>query len=247
MIRVIFLGTNGWFDTEAGNSICTMLDTPDAYVILDAGMGIHKADRYIKKKKPVYIFLSHFHIDHIAGLHVLAKFKFRNSIEIYGPRGSNKHIGSLLRHPFTVPLDDLSMPANLFEIDRNRPSCVNVEFAPLKHSTICYGYRFNVSGTVIAYCTDTGMCPGLNRLAAGADLLICESSFRPGEKLDGWPHMRPEDAADVARTCGAKRLVLTHFDASRYPDRKSRMEAQRCARRIFKSSVAARDGLVIEV
>src|SRR4030042_5514555 len=121
MIKVIFLGTNGWFDTETGNSICTMLDTPDAYIILDAGMGIHKADRYIKKKKPVFKFLSHFHIDHIAGLHVLAKFKFRNSIEIYGPRGSKKNIGALLRHPYTVPLANLPMPVKLFEIDRNRP------------------------------------------------------------------------------------------------------------------------------
>jgi ribonuclease BN (tRNA processing enzyme) len=247
MIKVIFLGTNGWFDTEAGNTICTMLDTPDAYVILDAGMGIHKADRYIKKKKPVYIFLSHFHIDHIAGLHVLPKFKFRNPIEIYGPKGSRRHIGSLLRHPYTARLANLPMPAKLFEIDRNRPTSVQVEFAPLKHSTICYGYRFNISGTVVAYCTDTGMCPGLDALGAGADLLICESSYRPGETLDSWPHMRPEDAAHAARTCGAKKLVLTHFDASRYPDRKSRTAAQRCARGIFKSTIAARDGMIIEL
>jgi ribonuclease BN (tRNA processing enzyme) len=247
MIKVIFLGTNGWFDTQTGNTICTVLDTPDEYIILDAGMGIHKADRYIKKKKPVYIFLSHFHIDHIAGLHVLAKFKFTNSIEIYGPRGSTKHIGSLLRHPYTVPLANLRMPARLFEIERKRPSSVSVEFAPLRHSTICYGYRFDFSGTVIAYCTDTGTCPGLNALGAGADLLICESSFRPGEKLDGWPHLRPEDAAHAARACGAKDLALTHFDASRYPDLKSRMAAQRCARTIFKSTVAARDGLIIEL
>jgi ribonuclease BN (tRNA processing enzyme) len=247
MIKVIFLGTNGWFDTQTGNTICTLLDTPDEYIILDAGMGIHKANQYIKKKKPIYIFLSHFHIDHITGLHVLAKFKFAGSIEIYGPRGSKKHIGNLLRHPYTVPLANLPMPVDLFEIDRNRPSSLNVEFAPLKHSSICYGYRFNFNNTIISYCTDTGICPGLIKLGADADLLICESSFRPGEKLDGWPHLRPEDAADTARSCGAKKLALTHFDATRYPDRSTRMAAQRYAQTIFKSTIAARDGLIIEL
>jgi hypothetical protein len=52
-VKIIFLGTNGWYDSETGNSICTLIDTQDHYIILDAGNGIYKADRYIKKDKPV--------------------------------------------------------------------------------------------------------------------------------------------------------------------------------------------------
>jgi ribonuclease BN (tRNA processing enzyme) len=247
MVKIVFLGTNGWFDTQAGNTICTLLETPREYIILDAGMGIHKADSYITKKKPVYIIISHFHLDHIAGLHVLPKFRFSNTIGIYGPRGSKKHIGALLRRPYTAPLADLPMKAGLFEIDRDRPPSVDVEFAPLLHSTVCYGYRFVFGNTIISYCTDTGMCPGLIKLGRDSDLIICESSYRPGEKPDDWPHLRPEDAAAAAVECNTKKLVLTHFDASRYQDTASRREAQRCARTIFKSTIAARDGMILEV
>jgi len=54
MVKVVFLGTNGWFDTRTGNTICTLVETPREYIILDAGNGIHKADQYIKKKKQNY-------------------------------------------------------------------------------------------------------------------------------------------------------------------------------------------------
>ena len=48
-------------------------------IIFDAGNGIAKADRYISQEKPVLLFLSHFHIDHIAGLHTLVKFRLKKA------------------------------------------------------------------------------------------------------------------------------------------------------------------------
>ena len=75
-MKVVFLGTNGWYDTETGNTICTLLQTDRFDIILDAGNGIHKVDRHIDGGKPVFLFLSHFHVDHIEGLHILAKFRF---------------------------------------------------------------------------------------------------------------------------------------------------------------------------
>jgi ribonuclease BN (tRNA processing enzyme) len=75
-MQIIFLGTNGWFDSPTGSTICTLINTESCHIILDAGNGIYKADRYIQDDLPVYIFLSHFHLDHIEGLHVLNKFSF---------------------------------------------------------------------------------------------------------------------------------------------------------------------------
>ena len=45
----------------------------------------------------------------------------------------------------------------------------------------------------------------------------------------------------------AGRLVLTHFDAGRYYIMAKREEAGRIARRIFKKTVVAKDGLRIVV
>ena len=79
-MKVTFLGTNGWFDTATGNTPSILVQSEKFDIILDAGNGIARADRYITQDKPVFLFLSHFHIDHIAGLHILVKFQFRNVV-----------------------------------------------------------------------------------------------------------------------------------------------------------------------
>lgn len=43
-MRIIFLGTNGWYDTQTGNTICILMESNDYYFILDAGNGLYKAD-----------------------------------------------------------------------------------------------------------------------------------------------------------------------------------------------------------
>jgi len=74
MVKVTFLGTNGWFDTQTGNTISILIESSRFYIVLDAGIGIYKLNEYAKKKKPVYVFLSHFHLDHVVGLHTLPMY-----------------------------------------------------------------------------------------------------------------------------------------------------------------------------
>ena len=82
-MQVTFLGTNGWFDTAAGNTVSVLVQSEEYDIIFDAGNGIAKADRYITQKKPVYLFISHLHIDHIAGLHTLVKFRLKKGLHVY--------------------------------------------------------------------------------------------------------------------------------------------------------------------
>ena len=89
-MKVIFLGTNGWYDTETGNTICTLVQTERYDILLDAGNGIHRAAGLLEGAKPVFLFLSHFHIDHIEGLHILAKFRFREGLTICAPTGGRE-------------------------------------------------------------------------------------------------------------------------------------------------------------
>ena len=74
-MKIIFLGTNGWYDSATGNTVCTLIQTRKYDIVLDAGYGLAKLDKYCDGTKPVFILLSHFHLDHIAGLHTLVKFK----------------------------------------------------------------------------------------------------------------------------------------------------------------------------
>ncbi|NTW75140.1 MAG: ribonuclease Z, partial [Chlorobiaceae bacterium] len=45
-MKVVFLGTNGWYDTPVGNTICILIETGSSIILLDAGSGLYKADRY---------------------------------------------------------------------------------------------------------------------------------------------------------------------------------------------------------
>ncbi|MEW5766288.1 MAG: hypothetical protein AB1797_01505 [bacterium] len=44
-------------------------------MVCDAGFGFYKLKQYALSNKPVRLFISHLHYDHIIGLHTLPMFK----------------------------------------------------------------------------------------------------------------------------------------------------------------------------
>jgi len=101
-MKITFLGTNGWYSSSTGDTPCILIDSKDQYVILDAGNGIYKLDNHISENKPISLFISHFHIDHISGLHTLNKFKFKQGIDVYVGKGRTKDFETIVNPPFTV-------------------------------------------------------------------------------------------------------------------------------------------------
>jgi ribonuclease BN (tRNA processing enzyme) len=246
-MKVIFLGTNGWYDTETGNTVCVLVETKNEYVIFDAGNGFYKIDKYITKRKPIYLLLSHYHLDHVIGLHALAKFAFKQGIDIYGPPGLKTLFKEVINTPYTIPIYRLKMRIGLNEVLRPGLLPAGIAYKPLKHSVPCYGYRLYSEGKAIAYCTDTGICDNLFYLAKEADLLIAECSFKKGQKNNAWPHLNPESAAKVAKESKAKKLALMHFDARLYLNFKDRLEAGKESRKTFNHTLVGRDNLKVTV
>ncbi|HET9731098.1 MAG TPA: ribonuclease Z [Acidimicrobiales bacterium] len=74
-------------------------------------------------------------------------------------------------------------------------------------------------GQSVAFVMDTRPCEGAALLAAGVDLLVCESTFLSGEAglAEEYGHMTARQAAELAAGAGARRLLLTHF-SQRHPD-----------------------------
>ncbi len=251
-MKITFLGTNGWFDTKTGSTICTLIETKDYFIILDAGNGFYKLAKYIKNEKPIYLFLSHFHLDHIIGFHAKNKFNFKQGISIYGQKGIKYILNKIINQPFTVPFKHKWMPFNveindLSKQKNNLP--FSLVFKPLFHWSFCLGYRFNLEGETISYCIDTGPCKNLIALAKNVDLLITECSFKINEyyKNTLLPHLDPETAAMVAQKAKVKKLALTHFDASRYQTLKERVEAEKRAKIIFNNTFVAFDEMQIRI
>jgi ribonuclease BN (tRNA processing enzyme) len=106
-----------------------------------------------------------------------------------------------------------------------------------------YSYRFDTQGRSIVFCGDTGPSDALEKLAAGADLLVCEvndldASMKIFAETTHLPppalqavrahmakqHLTPEQVGTLAQKAGVKAVALTHIspgldgetDASRY-------------------------------
>lgn len=249
-LKVIFLGTNGWYDTATGNTICILVRTDEYDIVFDAGYGLYKLGKYIADQddKPVYLFLSHLHLDHIAGLHTLAKCRLSRGLTICVAQESRSALSILINQPYTVPLTELPYPVKIVELPLELSELpFRAETKQLVHSSLTLGYRIEVDGKVISYCPDTGYCSNAVDLSRNADLVIAECAYRSGKFNKSWPHLNPESAARIAKEAGVQRLALVHFDASTHPTLEARKDSEKSAQVIFLNTFATMDDMEVEV
>ncbi|MFA6079788.1 MAG: ribonuclease Z [Candidatus Omnitrophota bacterium] len=244
-MKVTFLGTNGWYDTATGNTSSVLVETPERYIVFDAGSGFRKVKDAVTPGKEVFLFISHLHLDHLFGLHTLPLFRLPKGIDIYVPKASCKLLRGFLKRPFTSPPLQLNTKLRFHALNESTPLPFDFEMRKLRHSVPCYGYRIASHGKTLTYCTDTGDCRNLRRLAAQADLLITECAMAPGDKSLNLFHLTPEAAAGAALCAGARKLALFHFDPGKYPTFGLRKKAETAARNIFNNTIAANDGTEI--
>ncbi|MCX6770252.1 MAG: ribonuclease Z [Candidatus Micrarchaeota archaeon] len=250
-MRIHFLGTNGWFPSRMGNTVCAAIGWRDRLLVLDAGDGFSKLAPLMAKLRvrKADVFLSHLHLDHAIGLHSLPLMPKGFEIRIFAHKSYLRALKQLIAHPYTATPEEEFAKVKLLPL---KTGCnrlpYSVQLLPLKHADPCFGMRFELDGKAVAYCTDTGTCKNISRLANGADLLITECGLLPGSSPNNaWPHLSPEMAAGEAKKAGAHRLILSHFDANKYPSPTLRKRAQKAARKIFPQAIAAEDGMEFEI
>ena len=121
----------------------------------------------------------------------------------------------------------------LGKLSRGQPVTVNGKL--IKPEDVTY----RTVGKKIAIIPDTATHPNLILLARDADILVSEATYADDEmeKAAEFKHMTGSQAAQVATSAEAKRLILTHF-SQRYPTVEKTLDE---ARAIFPKTDAAFD------
>ncbi len=248
-MKITFLGTNGWYSSPTGDTPCILIDTNEYHLVLDAGNGIYKLDQYIKDEKPIYLFISHFHLDHVSGLHILNKFSFKQGIDVYLGTGRTKDFNTLVSIPFTVGY--IPKPENIYNLKteiRLHELSEEGESIPFKayaieqhHAYRDHGFRLEVDSKIVSYTGDCGYTEQAKKLALNADVLIAESGSKQIKQPDIWGHLDPTLAAALAKESNVKQLILTHFGADMFTTIESRNVALEEARKVFPNTFVAKD------
>jgi len=222
---------------------------PPNLFIIDAGTGIRALGLSILKEKRLpltaHLFLSHTHWDHIQGFPFFAPaFIPGSKILVHGGVGSDSELstvltGQMLHRYFPVSLSELGAEIRFEHTDEGTYDIAGarVHVDDLHHPGITVGYRFEIGGRVITYCTDTeplNVAPGLDpaavatlpldpqvlALAKDADVFIHDAQYTDAEYPPkvGWGHSPLSFVVRTALAAHAKRLILFHHDPTRLDD-----------------------------
>ncbi len=126
-----------------------------------------------------------------------------------------------------------------------RNGSFEMEIVEVKHDEpSAFGFKLYLDGKVVGYTTDTNWFEGLGERFAGCDLLIA-NCLKPFS--DGIPdHLESKDVVKLLKAARPKKAALSHFGVKMLrsdPD----LEAQKIEYESEVETVAAKDGMVLEV
>ncbi len=276
MTMLRFWGVRGSIPTPGpstvntgGNTSCLEVRCNNKLIIFDGGTGLRVLGESLMKELPIHasMFFSHVHWDHIQGFPFFTPALAPGSqFELYGGKNVTTTLAETLSGQMNFPnfpltLEQMASEMAFHQFDDGQAvelgDGVSVRALQLRHPNGCYGYRLEYESTAIAYCTDTEHTesPDENvlELAEGADIFIYDAQYTPEEYTGengglprvGWGHSTYEVGARLAELAGAEKLVLFHHDPA-HDDAAVNDIEKRC-QKLFKNSVAAREGLVFEI
>ena len=276
-IKVTFWGVRGsrpvpGRDTViyGGNTPCVEVQAGERLAIFDSGTGICAlGNKMMAQNEPVEaaVFIGHTHWDHIQGFPFFApSFEAGNRFTIYGQGKMNLTFAQLMRgqmeHPhFPVSLDQLVADFDFHEIKAGQVvdlgAGVAVRSTHLNHPNGCLGYRLEYGGKSVCYISDNEHYKVLDTTLLGfvfdADLLIYDAMYTndeyagegPYPSKTGWGHSTWEEAVALAQAAEIGQLALYHHAVYRTDEDLAAIEAK--AQAIFPATVAAREGMVIQL
>jgi len=247
-MKLILLGTAGYHPNERRHTSCAII--PEAGVMLDAGTAMFRAPKYLVTES-LEIFLTHTHLDHIAGLTYLFNTLAQSRLTTVRVYAEQEKLRAVEEHLFSEHLFPKRPPYEAVPL----PEAGEVKLAgggrltsfPLKHPGGALGFRLDWPGHSMAYVTDTSVDATAEypQHIEGVHLLLHECFF--GDEAAEWAqttgHSHTTPVAQLARRMGVGQLVLIHLNPLSTADDPIGLDT---ARAIFPKTRLGEDGLEVE-
>lgn len=244
-------------------------------IAIDAGTGLRDLGWKLKGQGTdgveFLLLMTHYHLDHLIGLPTFAPlYQKRTRLTIAAPRRKGRTPETVISQIFSSPFWPVQIemtPAQVDFLTLGASSAaapfthggLQITWGPLHHPGGSTAYRFDEPATggsfVLATDVEWGESTPAERKAfirlcgnpAPPDLLAFDGQYGIEEypRFRGWGHSTREDAAELARLVGAKKLLVIHHD----PEKNDRDLAAAEAKLIqdLPSARLARQGTVVRL
>ena len=244
-MQIEFLGTGGYHPNERRHTACILI--PEIGLMFDAGTSLFRVASRLQTTE-LSIFLSHAHLDHIAGLTFLLPMILDGRISRCSVHATAATLDTVRTHLFAEKVFPVEPEFDYTELADEVivPRQGILTHVPLKHPGASRGFRIDWPDRSMAYITDTIMDGSYTEFVRGVDLLIHECYFPDSRaKLaiqTGHSHTTP--VAELARDAQVGRMLLVHIDPLNESDDPIELHK---ARAIFPNTELAEDNLVVEL
>jgi ribonuclease BN (tRNA processing enzyme) len=222
-MRLTVVGCAGSFPSPDSPASCYLVEADDGAktwrLLLDLGSGAFGSLQRLTDPLSIdAVFLSHLHPDHcldMCGFYVFRKYNpmgAQAAIPVWGPAG----VANRLARAYDLPAVPGMRGEFSFEEYNGHPIRVGpftVTSVPVAHPVPAYAFRVEAGGRTLAYSGDTGVCAGVEEVAAGVDLFLAEASFRACDDNPPDLHLSGKECGEIATAADANRLILTHVPA----------------------------------
>lgn len=251
-MNIELLGTGGYFANARRQTACLVL--PDEGIVFDAGSALFRLPARVICEH-IQIFLTHPHLDHIAGLPVLLVPILNRQFASVTVHANRFTLDAVTQHLFAEAVFPVPVPFACHEIPERgsqeiRPG-LTVHWQSLpSHPGGSMAYRIDVDEPgkccSIAYVTDTCVDGSYTEFIANVDLLLHECYFDDARAnlATRTGHSCASNVARLAAEVHAGRLVIVHVDPTLDTDDPVGLPGMRA---IFPHTEIGVDGMRIEV
>jgi len=212
-------------------------------ILIDGGTGIRLLGKHLMQTpgvKSAWLFMTHYHLDHVVGLPMLPMIHSADwELIMAAPDHNEVHMREIMARVLDRPLwplqvEDLKSGNVYHQLDGIASAkpyvCggIEVRWCPVNHPGGCTAYRFDEPETGGSAVIATDMEWGLSSDGekgylesmlsepSPVGLLIMDGQYQQEQisKFRGWGHSSWQECVELARRMNVRKLLITHHDPS---------------------------------